>query len=98
MCLMASFMLPRCEKDILEQSEYSHLQMDAYYVESKGLMAVSLDSVTQFKNKVDGYVDTYPLAKQHEKYPLIQNNIKTALLSMTITINDEWDGDTTIYF
>ena len=73
-------------------------QMDAYYAESKGLSAVTIDSVTLFKNKVEGFVTTHPIAKEHEKYPLIQANIKAASLRITITINDEWAGDTIIHF
>ena len=92
--LSASFILPSCEKEVFDYSP----QMEAYYVESKGLSAVTIDSVTLFKNKVDGFVATHPLAKEHKKYPLIQANIKSASLRITITVNDEWAGDTIIHF
>lgn len=92
--LSASFILPSCEKEVFDYSP----QMEAYYVESKGLSAVTIDSVTLFKNKVDGFVTTHPIAKEHEKYPLIQANIKTTSLRIAITVNDEWAGDTIIHF
>ena len=44
--LSASFILPSCEKEVFDYSP----QMEAYYVESKGLSAVTIDSVTLFKN------------------------------------------------
>ena len=92
--LSASFILPSCEKEVFDYSP----QMEAYYVESKGLSAVTIDSVTLFKNKVEGFVTTHPIAKEHEKYPLIQANIKSASLRIAITVNDEWAGDTIIHF
>lgn len=92
--LSASFILPSCEKEVFDYST----QMEAYYTESKGLSAMTIDSITLFKNKVEGVVTTHPIAKEHEKYPLIQANIKAASLRITITINDEWAGDTIIHF
>ena len=76
----------------------SNPQMEAYYVESKGLSAVTIDSVTLFKNKVEGFVTTHPIAKEHEKYPLIQANIKSASLRLTITVDTTWAGEKTINF
>jgi len=92
--LSASFILPSCEKAVFDYSP----QMEAYYVESKGLSSVTIDSVRTFSSKVDGFVTTYPIAKEHEKYPLIQANIKSASLRIAITVNDEWAGDTIIHF
>ena len=94
MCLTASFILPSCEKEVFDYNP----QMNEYYAESKGLMAVSLDSVTLFENKVNDFVTTYPLAKEHEKYPLIQANIKSASLRLTITVDTIWAGEETIHF
>ena len=92
--LSTSFILPSCEKEVFDYST----QMEAYYTESKGLSAVTIDSVTLFKNKVEGFVTTYPLAKEHEKYPLIQANIKSASLRLTITVDTIWAGEETIHF
>ena len=92
--LSASFILPSCEKAVFDYSP----QMEAYYVESKGLSAVTIDSVKSFSGKVKGFVTTYPLAKLHDKYPLIKDNIKMASLRLNITIDTTWAGDTIIYF
>jgi hypothetical protein len=66
--------------------------MEAYYMESKGLSAVTIDSVMLFSSKVDGFIITHPIAKEHEKYPLIQANIKSASMRITITCDTTWDG------
>ena len=81
--------LTSCEKEVFDVSP----TMEAYYVESVNLPSASLDSVTVFKNKVNGYVTTYPEAKEYNKYPLIINNIKNASFRLSITINDEWNGE-----
>jgi len=73
-------------------------QMEEFYQESKGLVSVTVDSVKLFKSKVDGFVATYPLAVEHEKYPLIQENIKVASFRLTITFIEEWNGETHINF
>lgn len=92
--LLASIILPSCEK--VEFDDYP--QMESFYVESKGLTAVTVDSVKSFSGKVKGFVTTYPLAKEHEKYPLIQANIKSASLRITITCDTTWAGEKTIHF
>lgn len=68
------------------------------YIESKGLTAVTVDSVKSFSGKVKSFVKTYPFAKLHDKYPLIIDNIKMASLCLNITIDTTWAGDTIIYF
>ena len=40
----------------------------------------------------------HPDATQDPLYPEIQKNIKANLLRLSITIHDEWDGETTIEF
>ena len=92
--LSASFILPSCEKAVSDE----YPQMEAYYVESKGLNSVTIDSVRTFSSKVDGFVAVNPLAKEHEKYPLIQANIKSASLRLTITVDTTWAGEKTINF
>lgn len=94
MLLSASFILPSCEKAVSDE----YPQMEAYYVESKGLNSVSIDSIKTFSSKVDGFVTTYPLAKEHEKYPLILDNIKEASLRITLSVDTVWGGDTIIHF
>lgn len=92
--LVASILLPSCEKAVMEE----YPQMEAYYIESKGLNSVTIDSVRTFSSKVDGFVAVNPLAKEHEKYPLIQANIKSASLRLTITVDTTWAGEKTINF
>ena len=92
--LSASFILPSCEKAVIDE----YPQMESFYVESKGLNFVTIDSVRTFSSKVDGFVAVNPLAKEHEKYPLIQANIKSASLRLTITVDTTWAGEKTINF
>ena len=86
--------LPSCEK----ASSDSFPVMESFYTESQGLKYVSADSVTRFKDKVNGYIATNPQAKNHDKYKLILENINDAILHIVIDIHDEWEGDTTITF
>ena len=86
--------LTSCEKDSFDVSP----TMEAYYTESEKLPSASIDSVKSFSNKVDGFTRSYPDAKEHNKYPLIKENIKTASFRLNITINDEWDGEKHINF
>ena len=62
------------------------------------LQSVSADSVNRFCDKVNGYVSVNPKAKNHVKYQLIMDNIKSAILHISIEIHDEWAGDTIIIF
>ncbi len=89
-----SWLLPSCEKEVFDVSP----TMEAYYTESVQLPAQTLDSVRSFSSKVEGYTRIYPEAKEHQKYPLILSNIKAASLRLTITVNDEWAGDTIIHY
>ncbi len=86
--------LTSCEKEVSDINP----TMETYYMESKGLSAVTIDSVSLFKNKVEGFVTANPIAKEHEKYPLIQANIKSASLRITITCDTIWAGEETIHF
>ncbi len=93
--ITAAFLLTSCEK---EGTADQWPQMTTYYTESCGLPSVPLDSVTRFSGKVDAFTTTYPESKAHPLYPAIQANIKSASLRITITINDEWDGETYINY
>jgi hypothetical protein len=72
--------------------------MQAYYAESCQLPIVSSDSITRFAHKVDAFVAAYPDAKADPLYPGIRENIQKVWFRLTITVNDEWDGETFIYF
>ena len=76
--------------------------MRNYYKESCGLRQVPGDSIQRFATKVVTYVNHYPEEKSSPYYPDIVANIKDAAragnITIVITINTDWDRDTTIYF
>ena len=86
--------LTSCEKEVFDVSP----TMEAYYSESVKLPSVSIDSVESFSNKVDGFTRSYPEAKEHNKYPLIKENIRLASVRFTIEIDTTWAGDTIIHY
>ena len=88
------WLFPSCEKEVFDVSP----TMEAYYLESVKLPSVSLDSVQSFSSKVDGFTQSYPLALEHEKYPLIRQNIKAASIRLTIEIDTTWAGEKHINF
>ena len=94
MCMAICFILPSCEKEVYDINP----TMEAYYLESEQLSSVTLDSVQSFGNKVEVFARSFPWAVEHEKYPLIMENIKAASLRFNIIINDEWDGEININF
>ena len=83
-----------CEKEVYDINP----QMESFYMESVQLPSVTIDSVKSFSSKVEGFTRSYPWAVEHQRYPQIKENIKSASLRISITINDEWDGDTIIHF
>ena len=82
-----------CQK---EQTRYPEIQV--YHAESLNLRVATADSVALFSQKVKTFVVHHPDATQDPLYPVIQQNIRQNLLRLHITINDEWDGETTIEF
>lgn len=76
--------------------------MQAFYKESIKLKSAANDSIHRFAAKFEGYVIKNPAEKSNPLYFEIKNNIKkaatTAGISIIITINSEWKGDTTIFF
>lgn len=92
--LVFCWLFPSCEKEVFDVSP----TMEAYYLESVKLPSVSLDSVQSFSSKVDGFTQSYPLALEHEKYPLIKENIKAASIRITIEVDTTWAGVDTYHF
>ena len=92
--LIMLFLFVGCEKDVYDINP----QMESFYVESMQLTSASADSIKSFSNKVDGFTMSYPWAVEHERYPQIMENIKSASLRISITTNEEWDGDSIIFF
>ncbi len=80
-----------CEKDAVDY-------MADYYSESLGLKNVSIDSVQTFSNKVDNYVTINPEEKANPLYPKIVSNIKSAMVSFNITVDDNWEDSIKIEY
>lgn len=94
-----------CDKsnDIVEQEPAKARPMELLYNESKGLPETSADSVTNFAQKFCSHLNSN-LNNQNDEYfqPTVDNieyaatvfgykiTIKTGV---SITINDEWDGE-----
>lgn len=76
----------------------SYPEMQAYYVESYNLGVAASDSVQRFRQKVDTFVAQHTDAADDPLYASIRDNIQSAWLRLNITVNDEWDGETYIYF
>ena len=87
-----------CDNTIFDSS----IDMESFFVESCELTKVPTDSINRFATKVCTYVVNHPEAENDPLYPDIQENIrgaaKKAGITLTITINTEWDGETVIYF
>ena len=92
---MGCLVMMACEKEVLSD-EYP--EMEGFYVESCGLSDVTTDSVKSFTIKVNNYTVDYPESKHHSLYPMIQANIKSASLRITIECDTTWDGETHINF
>ncbi len=82
--------------------------MELLYIESKGLPETSADSVFSFGNKFCAHMNKN-LNDQYDEYfqPTVDNMVNAAAgfgykltinTGISIKINDEWLGDTTIYF
>lgn len=82
-----------CAKEL---TRYPEIQ--AYHQESLSLTVASVDSVGKFSTKVRTFVAHHPDAAQDPLYPAIEQNIRQNLLRLSITINDEWDGETEINY
>ncbi len=92
--LFATCLLVSCEKEATTFGP----EIDEYYTESCNLSEVTTDSVQRFTLKVIDYTKANPEAKDHPKYPLIIENIKSALKIGGITLDPDWDGEYNITF
>ena len=99
MAFIAVTALSSCQ----QESDMPYLEdVEALYMESCGLKMVSSDSIQRFANKFETYVNNHRDIYKTSDYYDIVDNIEFAAklrgLIIVITINDVWDGDTTIYF
>ncbi len=92
--LILPFALVSCEKETTTFGP----KIGEYYTESCNLSEVTTDSVQRFTLKVIDYTEANPEAKDHPKYPLIIENIKSALKIGGITIDPDWGGAYNITF
>ena len=90
---LSMFLAVACEKELTHYPE-----IVAYHAESKNLDVATSDSVGKFNVKVKAFVASHPDATQDPLYPEIQKNIKANLLRLSLTIDDEWDGETFIEY
>jgi hypothetical protein len=86
-------LLGSCEKELFHYAEITE-----YHAESQQLDVATTDSIARFSSKVQGFVVRHPDATQDPLYPEIQKNIKANLLRLSLTIDDEWDGETFIEY
>ena len=91
--ILSIFLAVACEKELTHYPE-----IVAYHAESKTLDVATSDSVGKFNVKVKTFVAQHPDATQDPLYPEIQKNIKANLLRLSLTIDDEWDGETFIEY
>ena len=105
LCLLMPFALCSCDK----QATDALTPMHQMYNESINLPQATLDSITTFTHKFGGYVGSHPESRQDQFFdPTLQNlrdaaalygySVKDATLNTSITVNDEWAGETFIFF
>ena len=93
--IVTTLMMTGCEKEVIGEG---YPEMEAFYAESCGLPAVTIDSVRLFSAKVDNYTAIYPESKEHSLYPKIQENIHSASLRITLTCDTTWAGTIKLKF
>ena len=86
--------LTSCEKEVYDINP----QMESFYMESVQLPSVTIDSVKSFSSKVDGFTRSYPWAVEHQRYPQIKENIKSASIRITLEVDTTWAGVDTYHF
>ena len=104
---LLAFSFAGCDKnDATEQP--APKAMELLYIESKGLPETSADSVFSFGHKFCDHLNKNK-NDQYDEYfqPTVDNMVNAAAgfgykltinTGISIKINDEWLGDTTIYF
>ena len=102
--IIVSFLCVSCEKEISSLDASVHAQMQAFYVESQGLMETSEDSVVNYYKKFAGFHDQHPECETDELFPPTVVNLENALDKFGIVqigdviIHSEWGGETHLTF
>ena len=90
--LLVGLTFTSCEKDIPR-----YMEMRKYHQESTTLAETSLDSISRFSQKVDGFVCLHPSAKEDPLYPEIEENIWQARLIVHLN-GETWGEDIHVEF
>ena len=93
--IIVSFLCLACSK---ETSVSHYPEMQAYYAESCNLGVAATDSVQRFAQKVNAFVTLHTDATDDPLYDRICDNIQSAWIRISITINEDWDGDYNMNF
>ena len=72
--------------------------MQAYYAESCNLCVAATDSVQRFTQKFDAFVTQHTDATDDPLYDRICDNIQSAWIRISITLNEDWEGDYNMNF
>ena len=75
-----------------------HEVMRGYFDEYQGLFSQNSDSISRFSYKVNEFISRVPASKNAPFYIKIAENLEKVSLKSTITVNDEWDGETFVTF
>ena len=71
-----------------------HEVMRGYFDESQGLFSQNSDSISRFSYKVNESISCVPASKNDPFYIKIAENLEKVSLKPTLTVNDEWGGET----
>ena len=71
-----------------------HEVMRGYFDESQGLFSQNSDSISRFSYKVNESISRVPASKNAPFCLKITENLEKVSLKPTLTVNDEWDGET----
>ena len=93
--IIVSFLCFACST---ETSISNYPEMQAYYVESCHLGVATTDSIRHFSQKVDVFVTSHADAVEDPLYPKIKENIRAVSFRLSITIDEEWDGEYNMNF
>ncbi len=85
-----------------QDSFQSPREVEYLYAESSALSKVTPDSIQRFATKVEIYANNNPAIQSDPLWREIIENIQSAALganlTIRITLDTEWEGETTIYF
>lgn len=93
-----------CQQDAADTEDALHANMLEYYVESRGLMETSADSVVNYYTKFASFHNQYPECEADELFPPTVENLDNAFTQYgivqigNIIVKTEWDGEIHVNF